>query len=518
MSVKAHVDWPLTRGITVGREAVRKGQTQGRRVHLERDESIAASAMREHVSELRERGVDPYPRTFARTHTSRQVSDGFDTLEGSEVVVAGRLTASRAHGKAGFADLNDVDGRIQIYLRQDSLGEDTFELWKLIDVGDLIGVRGEVMRTRTGEVTVKASDVTVLAKAHLPLPEKWHGLRDQEARYRQRYLDLIANAESTEVFVRRSRILAVAREFLRERGFIEVETPVLQPIYGGAFARPFVTHHHALDQELYLRIADELYLKRLIVGGLERVFEIGKDFRNEGLDRTHSPEFTQLELYQAYADYNDMMALTEELVVRMAREVCGGTTVVWQETEIDLEPPWRRLRVADAVAESLGLAADAGLDEMTEAASTKGVELPEPLTRGALIEKVLDQLVEPELTRPTFLIDYPLEISPLAKATPYDPETVERFEFFIAGLELGNSFTELNDPDEQRSRFELQVERRAGGDAEAHGMDEDFVRALEHGMPPTGGLGIGMDRLVMLLTDSASIRDVILFPTMRPEG
>ena len=485
---------------------------------MERDENIAASAMREHAAELRERGVDPYPRTFSRTHTSRRVVEGFEDLEGSEVVVAGRLTANRAHGKAGFADLHDGDGRIQIYLRKDALGDQAFALWKLVDVGDIIGVRGEVMKTRTGEITVKASDVTVLAKSHLPLPEKWHGLRDKEARYRQRYLDLIANADSRDVFVKRSRILSVARSFLEERGFIEVETPVLQPIYGGAFARPFETHHHALDQTLYLRIADELYLKRLIVGGLERVFEIGKDFRNEGVDRTHSPEFTQLELYQAYADYNDMMDLTEKLVVRMAEEVCGGSRIEWQGTAIDLTPPWRRLRVADAVSESLGPGAGAGLDGMAEAAERRGLELPEPLTQGALIETVLDALVEPELVEPTFLIDYPLEISPLAKATPYDRHTVERFEFFIGGLELGNSFTELNDPDEQRSRFEMQVEQREGGNAEAHGMDEDFVRALEHGMPPTGGLGIGLDRLVMLLTNQRNIRDVILFPAMRPEG
>ncbi|MBD3349830.1 MAG: lysine--tRNA ligase [Candidatus Eisenbacteria bacterium] len=473
--------------------------------------------MREHEAELRRRGIDPYPRTFERTHTSAEVAGGFDSLEGTEVVVAGRLAAARGHGKAAFGDLHDVDGRIQIYVRKDEVGDEAFELWKLVDVGDILGARGEVMKTRTGEVSIRVAELTLLAKAHMPLPEKWHGLRDKEARYRQRYLDLIANEQSRDVFLRRSRILSAVRGFLEERGFVEVETPVLQPVYGGAFARPFVTHHHALDRDLYLRIADELYLKRLIVGGLERVFEIGKDFRNEGVDRTHSPEFTQLELYQAYADYNDMMALTEELVVRAAEAVGGGTAIPWQGDEIDLSPPWKRLRVADAVAERLDLPPEHGLEEAARAAVERGVELPEPLSEGALAEKVLDALVEPELLEPTFLVDYPLEISPLAKTTPDDPATVERFEFFIGGLELGNSFTELNDPREQRARFEYQVEKREGGDVEAHGMDEDFIAALEYGMPPTGGLGIGLDRLVMLLTDQRNIRDVILFPTMRPE-
>jgi lysyl-tRNA synthetase class 2 len=485
---------------------------------LEKAESTVASDMREHLSSLREHGVDPYPRTFDRTHSSAQISESFDALEGTEVTVAGRLMAIRGHGKAGFADLSDSAGRLQIYVRKDEIGEDAAELWKLVDVGDIVGVRGEVMRTRTGEVSVKAREITVLAKSLLPLPEKWHGLKDQEQRYRQRYLDIIANPDSREVFRKRSRILSVAREFLEERNFIEVETPVLQSTYGGAFARPFVTHHHSLGIDLYLRIADELYLKRLIVGGLERVFEIGKDFRNEGMDRTHSPEFTQLELYQAYADYNDMMALTEELIARMADDVCGGRVINWQGSELDLNPPWRRLHVADAVREAVGVDAGAALDELKAAAAAKGVELPDPLTRGRLVEEILDSLVEPGLVEPTFLVDYPKEISPLAKSTPDDPDTVERFEVFIGGLELGNSFSELNDPDEQRSRFEFQVEQREGGDAEAHGMDEDFVRALEHGMPPTGGLGIGLDRLVMLLTNQKNIRDVILFPSMRPES
>ncbi|MFH1865715.1 MAG: lysine--tRNA ligase, partial [Candidatus Eisenbacteria bacterium] len=345
----------------------------------------------------------------------------------------------------------------------------------------------------------------------------WHGLKDKELRYRHRYLDLLANEDSRRTFEVRSTMLRIARDFLHERGFVEVETPVLQPMYGGAFARPFETHHHALDMPLYLRIADELYLKRLIVGGMERVYEIGKDFRNEGMDRTHSPEFTQLELYQAYGDYHDMMDITETLVARMATEVHGGTRFPWAEAEIDVAPPWRRLKVMDAVEAVVGAEALASDAALLSAARAAGLDVPGGASRGDMIEKILDELVEPKLDVPTFLVDYPKSISPLAKQTPEDPEIVERFEFFIGGLELGNSFTELNDPIEQTRRLEAQVQEREGGNAEAHGMDEDFIRALEHGMPPTGGLGIGLDRLVMLLTNSWNIRDVILFPSMRPE-
>jgi lysyl-tRNA synthetase class 2 len=485
---------------------------------VERSEGGVVSEMRENLGRLREMGIEPYPRRFERTHLSSEVLGDFDALEGHEVSVAGRLTAIRGHGKAAFADLVDSGGRIQIYVRRDEVGEQAFEAWKLIDVGDIVGVRGAAMRTKSGEVSVRSAEVTLLAKAQRPLPEKWHGLKDKEARSRHRYLDLIANEESRATFRTRSRIVSAARTFLEERGYIEVETPVLQPIYGGAFARPFVTHHHALDATLYLRIADELYLKRLIVGGLERVFEIGKDFRNEGMDRTHCPEFTQLELYEAYADYGDMMALTEDLVARLATEVAGGTTVPWQGAEIDLKPPWRRLPVLEAVGAALGVSPAAGLDELDAAARRAGIEPARPTTYGGLIEQVLAERVEPTLIEPTFLVDYPKEISPLAKEKPGAPGIVERFEVFAGGLELGNSFTELNDPDEQRARFELQLARREGGDAEAQCMDEDFVLALEHGMPPTGGLGLGVDRIVMLLTDSWHIRDVILFPPMRPES
>jgi lysyl-tRNA synthetase class 2 len=484
---------------------------------LEKGEGVVVAEMREHLKLLRERGVDPYPRRCERTHLSSDIVEQFDELKETEVAVAGRITAIRGHGKAAFADLVDAGGKIQLYLKRDDLGDDLYGVWKLVDVGDIVGARGEVFETRTGEKSVKVSSFTLLSKALRPLPEKWHGLQDKELRYRQRYLDLIANEETRRAFLTRSRMIEEARAFLAGRGFVEVETPVLQPIYGGAFARPFVTHHHSLDMPLYLRIADELYLKRLIVGGIERVFEIGKDFRNEGMDRTHSPEFTQLELYQAYTDYHGMMEITESLIVALAERVLGGMVLTWQGTEIDLTPPWRRVSVAGALGDALGPEALKDAASLGGAAEAAGIEVEEPRTFGRVAEKVLDELVQPTFVEPTFLIDYPREISPLAKETPDDPDIVERFEVFIGGLELGNSFTELNDPEEQRRRLEAQVERRAGGDEEAHGMDEDFVRALEHGMPPTGGLGIGFDRLVMLFTDSPNIRDVILFPPMRPE-
>ena len=485
---------------------------------MENTEKGLPAQMRENLARLRELGVEPYPRRSARTHTAEAVVDGFEALEGVEVTVAGRLMAIRGHGKAGFGDLVDGTGKVQLYVRRDDVGEELFEIWKLLDVGDIVGAKGEVFRTRSGEASVKVKGLAVLAKALLPMPEKWHGLKDKELRYRQRYLDLLANADSRRTFEVRSELLKVARDFLHERGFVEVETPVLQPTYGGAFARAFETHHHALDMPLYLRIADELYLKRLIVGGMERVFEIGKDFRNEGMDRTHSPEFTQLELYQAYADYHDMMDITEALVARLATVVHGGTRFPWSDGEIDVAPPWRRLKVMDAVEGAVGAEALASDAALCSAARSAGLTVPDGASRGDVIEGILDELVEPNLSAPTFLIDYPKSISPLAKQTPGDPEIVERFEFFIGGLELGNSFTELNDPDEQTRRLEAQVQAREGGNAEAHGMDEDFVRALEHGMPPTGGLGIGLDRLVMLLTNSWNIRDVILFPPMRPEA
>ncbi len=489
---------------------------------MEKPEGVAQEQMRANLESLRESGVDPYPRRFERSCVSLEVVDGFDRLEGSEVTVAGRLMATRGHGKAGFADLVDEKGKIQLYVRRDEVGDEQFAVWKLVTVGDIVGARGEVFKTRSDEVSIKVKEFTLLAKALLPLPEKWHGLKDKEIRYRKRYLDLISNEETRDVFRARSRIVHIMRDFLAERDFLEVETPILQPIYGGAFARAFETHHHSLDLKLYLRIADELYLKRLIVGGFERVFEIGKDFRNEGMDSTHSPEFTQLELYQAYADYNVMMETTESLFERLAIELHGGTKFTWQGQEIDVKAPWNRVKVMDAVAGIVGNDALKSRDALAAAAQAAGLDLGDPEGDGLpgfgeLVEKILSEFVEPKLMEPTFLVDYPIEISPLAKQTPDDPAIVERFEIFIAGIELGNSFTELNDPDEQVRRLSTQVERRADGDEEAHGMDDDFITALKHGMPPTGGLGLGVDRVIMLLTDSPGIRDVILFPAMRPE-
>ncbi len=473
--------------------------------------------MRENLARLRERGVDPYPRRAERTHWSADVARDYAALEGKDVAVCGRLTAIRGHGKAVFADLEDGKGRIQLFVKSDVVGEDRFSLWKLLDLGDVVGARGQVMKTKSGEVSVGVASFGLLAKALRPMPEKWHGLRDKELRFRHRYLDLIANDDTRRVFVLRSAIVSGIRRFMEERGFLEVETPILQPAYGGAFARPFTTHHHALNMPLYLRIADELYLKRLIVGGFERVYEIGKDFRNEGMDRTHCPEFTQLELYQAYSDYEGMMELCETLVVRLADDLLGTRKVPWQGGTIDVTPPWRRLRVMDAVRGALGLDGPATRESLVPAARRAGLEVADTEGFGPRVEKVLGDLVEPKLVEPTFLVDYPREISPLAKQTEGDPDIVERFEVFVAGLELGNSFTELNDPDEQRRRFEAQQTLREGGDLEAQGLDEDFLQALEHGMPPTGGLGVGLDRLVMFLTDSWSIRDVVLFPPMRPE-
>jgi lysyl-tRNA synthetase class 2 len=484
---------------------------------VDTNERGVTAEMRHHLDELRRLGVEAYPRRFDRTHTAADVIGSYDDLEGATVSVAGRLMSVRSHGKAGFADLVDGSGKVQLFVRQNDVGDETFAVWKLLDVGDHAGATGEVMKTRTGEISVRVKELAVLSKALRPLPEKWHGIKDVEVRSRKRYLDLIANPESRRVFLARSAVIRTLREFLFERDFIEVETPILQPIYGGAFAAPFVTRHHALDADLYLRIADELYLKRLIVGGLERVFEIGKDFRNEGMDRTHSPEFTQLELYQAYADYEDMMRLTEDMVVAAAEAATGGTTISWQGSEIDLAPPWRRLSVDQGLREALGTGVDASSADLAAALRKAGVDVPEGAGRAALIEAALDELVEPKLVEPTFLMDYPKEVSPLAKEKPDQSAIVERFEPFIGGLEIGNSFTELNDPLDQRARLELQDEQRRKGDSEAQGIDEDFLTALEHGMPPTGGLGIGVDRLVMLLTDSSHIRDVILFPAMRNE-
>jgi lysyl-tRNA synthetase class 2 len=472
----------------------------------------------EKLQQLREAGIDPYGGRFDCTHTTAAVQRHFDQLEGQEVTLAGRLRAIRGHGKASFADLQDRDGRLQLYVRIDIVGSATYAIFHQLDIGDIIGVRGRVFRTHRGEISLEVHELTVLCKSLRPLPEKWHGLTDVDLRYRQRYLDLIVNPEVRQVFITRTRVLRAIRTFLDNRGFLEVETPSMHTIPGGAAARPFITHHNALDIDLYLRIALELHLKRLLVGGLEKVYEMGRIFRNEGLSTKHNPEFTMLELYQAYADYNDMMSLLEEMVAFVAREALAVTTITYQGEELELTPPWPRLTMRAAIEKYTGI--DFG--ELTttaaarQAANELGVQLEPGLSQGQIVNEVFENLVEPHLVQPTFVIDYPVAISPLAKRKKDNPELTYRFEAFIAGRELANAFSELNDPLDQRRRFEDQMAARAAGDEEAHRLDEDFLRALEYGMPPAGGMGIGIDRLVMLLTDAPSIRDVILFPTMRP--
>lgn len=471
------------------------------------------------LARIRERGVDPYPPRVQRSHTAAKAIQDFEAgkTEG-EISLAGRLMSIRVMGRSTFAHIEDGSGRIQIYFRENDLGEEAYEYFRRdFDIGDFIEVTGQLFRTRTGEITLQVNDFKLLAKSLHPLPEKWHGLRDVEIRYRQRYLDLIANEEVRKIFVIRARIVSALRRFLDERGFLEVETPVLQPIYGGAAAKPFVTYHNALDQNLYLRISDELYLKRLIIGGYERVYEIGKDFRNEGVSHKHNPEFTQLEFYQAYADYNDVMAMAEEMISYVAQEVLGTTRITYQGNEIDLAPPWRRRDLRQAIKEESGIDYEDYPDAQSlyQAIRAIGGNVEPKATRGKLIDALIANYVEPKLIQPTFLLDYPVEISPLAKRKPGHPDTVERFEGFVGGMEICNAFTELNDPLDQEERFLAQGRAYEAGDEEAHQMDRDWLTALSYGMPPTGGFGLGIDRLTMLLTDQVSIREVILFPHMR---
>jgi lysyl-tRNA synthetase class 2 len=480
-------------------------------------EAELIAARRAKLARWRQAGVDPFGGRFERTALAAELVAGFAQRAGEAVRVAGRVMGLRVHGGAAFADLQDRSGRIQVYARVDKLGSEAFERFCDLDLGDHIGVAGQLMRTRRGEVSVEAEGFQLLAKALRPLPSGWHGLHDVELRYRRRYLDLIVNPEVRQVFVTRSRILAALRRYLDERGFIEVETPVLSAVASGAAARPFRTHHNALDLELELRIATELHLKRLIVGGLERVYEIGRVFRNEGISWRHNPEFTMLECYQAYADYEDMMALTEGMVAFVAEQAVGTTRVRFRGHEIELRPPWRRLSMVEALRDALGrdvMAMDEA--EVIALARARCPQAAPPATRGQAVDALVDALVLPELIQPTFLLDHPMEISPLAKARPDAPDLAARFEPIVAGFELGNAFSELNDPDEQRERFRQQAAERARGNEEAQAIDEDFLLALEYGMPPTGGLGIGVDRLTMLLTGAESIRDVILFPLLRP--
>nr|WP_206338363.1 lysine--tRNA ligase [Synechococcus sp. BS56D] len=479
----------------------------------------------EKANALRELGQEPYALRFEPSHRTDQLqADHADLPNGEErqleVAVAGRVMTRRVMGKLAFFTLADETGSIQLYLEKASLGESFSQLTTLVDAGDLIGVRGSLRRTDRGELSVKVSDWRMLTKALQPLPDKWHGLADVEKRYRQRYLDLIVSPQSRETFRRRALMVSAIRRWLDERAFLEIETPVLQAEAGGAEARPFITHHNTLDLPLYLRIATELHLKRLVVGGFERVYELGRIFRNEGVSTRHNPEFTSVEVYQAYADYTDMMDLTEQLIASVAEQICGGTRITYQGTEVDLTPPWRRATMHELVQEATGLDFNAFADRAAAAAAMEaaGLEVPEKADSvGRLLNEAFEQRVEAELIQPTFVTDYPVEISPLARKHRSKPGLVERFELFIVGRETANAFSELIDPLDQRQRLEDQQARRAAGDDEAHGVDEDFLQALEVGMPPTGGLGIGIDRLVMLLTDSPSIRDVIAFPLMRPE-
>ena len=476
---------------------------------------------RDKLTELQKAGKDPFTITrYDVTHHSDQVKEHFEQMEGQTVRLAGRLMSKRGMGKAVFSDLQDGAGRIQLYVRIDDVGEEALAAFKKYDIGDIVGVEGEVFRTKRGEISIKAKTITLLSKSLLPLPEKFHGLTDVETRCRQRYVDLIVNPEVRRTFELRSKFIKHVRDFLDGRGYMEVETPVLNTISGGATARPFITHHNTLDIDMYLRIATELHLKRLVVGGLERVYEIGRIFRNEGMDTKHNPEFTSVELYQAYADFNDMMDLFEELLSSAALKLLGTYQLEWQGQQLDLTPGWPRMTMAEAVEKYTGLDFMAVSDDTEAVAMAKsiGVELPEtaPATWGNALYEVFDQKVEEKLIQPTFITMHPVDVSPLAKRSAKDPRLTERFELFICHSEMGNAFSELNDPVDQRQRFQRQVELREGGDEEAGMMDEDYITALEYGLPPTGGLGIGIDRCVMMLTNNDSIREVLLFPTMKP--
>ncbi len=474
-------------------------------------------ARRQKLAAWRQRGVEPYGGRFERTHLAADIHRDFGVLDGSDVVVAGRIMGRRGHGKSAFADLVDSSGRIQLFARADAMG-DEYNRFGDLDVGDIIGACGSVFRTQRGEISVDLSCFTILAKSLRPLPEKWHGLKDVDLRYRHRYLDLLVNPQVGQTFRVRSQVIGAMRRFLDGEGFMEVETPMMQPLPGGAPARPFVTHHKALDLELYMRVAPELYLKRLLIGGMERIYEINRNFRNEGISTRHNPEFTMLELYQAFADYADMMTLTERLVSSVAQSVLGSSVVTYQGQRVDLTPPWRRLPLAEALADLAGVSLESMGDDLSarQAAKALGLGVDAVATRWQVVDQIVDELVLPTLIQPTFLTDHPVELSPLARRKVDDPDYTYRFEPIIIGMEMGNAFSELTDPDEQRLRFQEQGRQRQRGFDEAHLMDDDFIYALEYGMPPAGGLGLGVDRLVMLFTDSPSIRDVILFPLMRP--
>ncbi len=482
-------------------------------------------ARRDKVERLRAAGIDPYPPHSKRSHTIAEVIAAYEAGElepTTEVQLAGRMTSRRVMGKLTFANIEDATGRVQIMVRREALGAERYNGFfkKDLDLGDIIGVSGVMTVTRTGEITCEASTLGLLSKALKPMPDKWHGLKDPEIRQRQRYLDLLANSEVRDVFRTRAAVISALRRYLDDEGFLEVETPILQPIYGGAAAEPFVTHHNYLHQDLYLRISFELYLKRLLVGGYDRVYEIGRDFRNEGISHKHNPEFTQLEFYEAYTDYLGVMDRTEAMVAYMVERVTGGLQVEWKEHTIDFSPPWPRIPLRQAILETSGIDYDLhqDADSLRLAMRQQGVDAPTDASRGKLIDKLLGHFVEPNLIQPTFLVDYPVDVSPLAKKIPGSEDTVERFEGFVGGMELCNAFSELNDPVDQLDRFLGQGRDFEAGDKEAHPVDEDYVNALSYGMPPAGGFGMGIDRLVMILTNQENIREVILFPHLRPES
>ncbi len=483
------------------------------------DENHLIAIRKEKLKDLQEQGKDPFKITkYNRTHLSSEVKENYDELEGKDVSVAGRIMAKRIMGKASFCTIQDSTGKIQSYVSINDLGEESYLAFKTYDIGDIIGIKGFVFKTRTEEISVHAKEVVLLTKSLRPLPEKFHGLKDTELRYRQRYVDLIMNPEVKETFMIRSKIIKEIKNVLDKKGYVEVDTPILNTIAGGAAARPFITHHNTLDMDMYLRIANELYLKRLIVGGFDKVYELGRMFRNEGISIKHNPEFTNIELYSAYEDYNDMMDITEEIVSTVAQNVLGTTKITYQGTPIDLTPGWKRITMIDAIKEVTDVDFNTieSDEDAVSVAKELGIEVEEPLSRGNVINLVFEEKVEETLVQPTFIYDYPVEVSPLTKRKPSDPRLVERFEIFIGGREYGNAYSELNDPIDQYERFLDQAKQKAAGNEEANDMDDDFIQALEYGMPPTGGLGIGVDRLIMLLTDSASIRDVLLFPTMKP--
>ncbi len=475
----------------------------------------------EEIKELKREGIDPFGHKFIRTYQIKDLIEKNKNLQIGEctkekITIAGRLMALRKHGKAIFADIEDINGKVQIYIRSNKIEEKVFKLFSKIDIGDILGVSGLIFKTRTGEITVLVEEFTLLCKSLRSLPEKWHGLKDVEIRYRKRYLDLIVNPSVREIFIKRSKVIQSIRNFLDNRNYLEVETPIMQPIPGGAIALPFITHHNALHRDFYLRIAPELYLKRLLVGGLEKVYELSRNFRNEGISTKHNPEFTMLELYEAYGDYYSMMQITEELITYLVKNVLGSLEIEYQGNTIDFTPPWKRISMFKAIEEAVGLQVDKiSKKDFNEIVKKYSLNIKGNINRGEIANELFEKFVEPTLIQPTFVFDYPLELSPLSKQKKDNPELVERFELFISSIELANAFTELNDPAEQKRRFEEQLAKKEAGDVESHFMDKDYIEALEYGMPPAGGLGLGIDRLMMLLTNSDSIKEVILFPQLK---